>query len=427
MQSRPAYCPAWGEFWDLWRTSWTDWAQHTYQWQQTATSHKLYLCARLLIPLSLVDAIPTTKRHKLRTEVGLFQFRMIQAVQTLRRKLADPTPHQPPSPLWLTKFVGHALPPSQTPLNLRHHVKAPMRSGTKSKRRTEVATAEPMDPDQWIRDARAANDDDAVAWLTRMRATVAAQGEQTQKRRGLSVAIQWWRQYKTTADRLAQEHAQQSHDIYYNAHAGEVTRHQLCTLHAYYTSTLTAKPDYHMLATKLIKEQMAAQRLHDTHTHMCQVRRQWCEQAKYDTMTWYVDAKTSLLICRQHEKMCAETNKLLDHHLRQARYMWYQQEHMANMTQWFKDECKHKTTQYWHTTQQARRTIYLIRKRPREHWDPTLLEVPLQPLPKRHKTHWEPNEWEIPLTGPQQKNHRGAVVSCSPYAHPGFADIRTLH
>ena len=295
MQSRLAYCPAWGEVWDLWRRSWTDWAQHTYQRQQTATSHELWLCARLLIPLSLVDAIPTTERHKLRTEVGLFQFRMIQAAQTLRQKLADPTPHLPPSPLWLTKYVAQALPPRETLQNLRNHVGAPMRSGTKRKRRTEVETAEPIDPDQWIRDASAANDNDAVAWLTRMRATDTAQGEQTQKRRRLSVTARRWEQYKTTADRLAQEHTQRSHDIYHSEHAAVVTRQHLCTLHAYYTNTLAAKIDYYMLVTKLITEQMAAQRLHNTHTHMCQVHRQWYEQAKYDTVTWYVDAKTLLL------------------------------------------------------------------------------------------------------------------------------------
>ena len=125
-----------------------------------------------------------------------------------------------------------------------------------------------------------------------------------------------WEQYKTTADRLAQEHAQQSYDIYLSKHAAEVTRRHLSTLYAYYTNALTAKTDYHMLVTKLITEQMAAQRLHNTHTHMCQVRRQWYEQAKYDTVTCYVDAKMLLLICRRYEKMCAETNKLLDHHLR---------------------------------------------------------------------------------------------------------------
>ena len=80
VQSRLAYCPAWGEFWDLWRRSWTDWAQHACQWQKPATSLELWLCARLLIPLSLINAIPTTERHNLRAEVGLFQFRMIQAV-----------------------------------------------------------------------------------------------------------------------------------------------------------------------------------------------------------------------------------------------------------------------------------------------------------------------------------------------------------
>ena len=188
-----------GEFWDLWRRSSTDWAQHADQWQQTATSQELWLCARLLIPLSLVNAIPTTQRRKLRAEVGLFQFRMIQAVQILRQKLAEPTPHQPPSPLWLTKFVSHALPPQETPRNLCNHVGAPMLSGTKRKRRTQAATAEPVDPNQWIRDARAANDDDAVAWLTRMRATNTTQDEQAQKRRRLNIAAQRWVQYKTTS------------------------------------------------------------------------------------------------------------------------------------------------------------------------------------------------------------------------------------
>ena len=91
-----AYCPAWGEFCDPWRSIWTDCAQHACQWQKTATSLELWLCARLLIPLPLINAIPTTERHKLREEVGIFQFRMIQAVQTLRRKFADPTPQQPP-------------------------------------------------------------------------------------------------------------------------------------------------------------------------------------------------------------------------------------------------------------------------------------------------------------------------------------------
>ena len=168
----------------------------------------------------------------------------------------------------------------------------------KRKRRTEAATAGPMDPDLWIRDARAANDNEAVAWLTRMRATNTTQDEQAQKRRHLDVDAQRWEQYKTTSDKLAQEHAQRSHDIYRSVHTVEVTRRHLCTLHAFYSNTLTAKIDYHMLVVKLIKEQMAAQRLHYTHTNMWLVRRQWYERAKHDTETWYADARTSLLICK---------------------------------------------------------------------------------------------------------------------------------
>ena len=108
-----------------------------------------------------------------------------------------------------------------------------------------------------------------------------------------------------------------------------------------------------MLVGKLIKEQMAAHRLHCTHTNMCQVRRQWYEQAKHDTVTWYADAKTSLLNRKRYEEMCTGTNKLLAHYLRQAHYMWRQQEHIVNVTQWFNNNCKHKTTQYWDATRHA--------------------------------------------------------------------------
>ena len=273
-----------------------------------------------------------------------------------------------------------------------------MRSGTKRKRRTEVATAEPIDPDQWIRDARGANDDEAVAWFARIRATNTAQDEPTKKRQRPNVDAQRWEQYRKTAGRLAQEHTQQTHDIYHRAHAATVARQHLRTLHTHYTNTLTAKTDYHNLVTKLIKDQMTAQRLQDTHAHLCQIRRQRYEQAKNDTGIWYADAKMLLLIRGRYRRLCAGTEKLLDLHLRQALYMWCQQKHLVNMTQCYHDACKHKTTQYWQTTRQARQTPYLIRKRPREHWDPTLWDVPMQPLPKRHETQWDPNEWEIPMT-----------------------------
>ena len=257
--------------------------------------------------------------------------------------------------------------------------------------------AEPIDPDQWIRDARGARDDEALAWFA-TRAIITAQDEHTKKRKRLTVDTQRSKQYSERADRMAQEHAQQIRDIYHRAHAAAVAGQRLRTLHMCYTNTLTAKTDYHRLVTKLVEEQMQAQQLQDTHAHLGQIRRQWYEQAKYDTGLWYADAKLLLLIRDRYRRLSAGTEKLLDLYQRQATYVWRQQKHLTNMTQCYHDACKHKTTHYRQTTRPARHTIYLIRKRPREHWDPTLWEVPLQPLPKRHKTHWDPNEWEIPMT-----------------------------
>ena len=78
-----------------------------------------------------------------------------------------------------------------------------MRSNMKRERRTEPATAEPIDPDLWIRDAHAANDDEAVAWLVRMQETNTNQKEQACKRRRLDVDARRWERYQTASDKLA--------------------------------------------------------------------------------------------------------------------------------------------------------------------------------------------------------------------------------
>ena len=155
------------------------------------------------------------------------------------------------------QYVAQALPPRETPQNLRNHVGAPMWCGTKRKRKTEVATEEAIDPDQWLRDSRGAGDDEAVAWFA-TQATITAQDEHTKKRHRLNVDTQRWKQYRKKADRLAQEHARQTHDIYHRAHAAAVARQHLRTLHMWYTNTPTAKTNYHRLVTKLVEEQMQA-------------------------------------------------------------------------------------------------------------------------------------------------------------------------
>ena len=235
-------------------------------------------------------------------------------------------------------------------------------------------------------------------WHGSSRATNTGQDDHIKKRQRLNVDTQQREQYQTTTDRLAYEHAQQAQDIYHKAHIEAVARQHLHTLRMGYTNTLTAKTDYHRLVTKLVDEQRQAQQLQDTHAHLYQIRRQWYEQAKDDTRIWYADAKLLLMVNDRYRRLSAGTNKLLDLHQQQATYMWRQQTHLTAMAQYYQDACKHKTTQYWQTSRPARRTIYLIRKRPREHWDLTLWEVPLQPLPKCRKTHWDPNEWEVPMT-----------------------------
>ena len=281
MQSRLTYCPAWGEFWNLWRTSWTDWTQHACQWQKTATRHELWLCARLLIPLSLIDAIPTTERHKLRAEVGLFQFRMIHAVQTLRRKLVDPTPQQPPSPLRLTRFVAQPLPPQETAQHLRNQVGAPLRCYPRNrKRKAETATTEPIDPELWLEAAHAANDDEAFSWFASIHGTSEpTQEERTPKRRCLDRDTAHREHYLTASVKLARQHAQFTRDIHYKAHAVETARQHMQQLYRVYTITLAANTEYHLLVTNLLKEHIEAQQLHHTYATMCLECRQWYEQA----------------------------------------------------------------------------------------------------------------------------------------------------
>ena len=115
-------------------------------------------------------------------------------------------------------------------------------------------------------------------------------------------------------------------------------------------------------------------------------------------MQQYADMKASLLSYARFERPRTDTDVLLTHHTQHALYTWLQQERIIQLAHENAKSYRLKTTLYWDASRQARRTIYFIRKQPREQWDPTLWEVPLQPLPKRQKAHLDPNEWEIPLT-----------------------------
>ena len=251
------------------------------------------------------------------------------------------------------------------------------------KRKAETATTEPIDPELWLQAVRAANDDEAVSWFASIHGkSEPTQEKRTPKRRRLHSDTTRSEHYLTASDKLARQHAQCARDTYCNAHAAEVARQHLQELHTIYTNTLTAKTKYHLLVTNLLKEHIEAQRLHNTYTTMCLDRRQWYVQAKHDTVKRYADIKTSLLTYEKFEKLRTVTDLLLAHHMQQAQYTWRQQDRIMNLMQATKSSYQQKTTLYWDASGQARQTIYLIRKQPREQWDPTLSEVPLQPLPK---------------------------------------------
>ena len=57
------------------RQWWNDWAAYTHSWLRTASEHDKWLCARLFIPHSLLDAVPQHEQYRLRSVAGLFQLR----------------------------------------------------------------------------------------------------------------------------------------------------------------------------------------------------------------------------------------------------------------------------------------------------------------------------------------------------------------
>ena len=251
----------------------------------------------------------------------------------------------------------------------------------------------------WLQAAHAANDGEAVTWFTNIhRSQKQTHEECTSKRRHLDNLTLRWEHYLSFHDKLALEHAHRACETYRFAQATVSALQHIRELRAVYTKTLTAKKDYHLLVTNLLKEHIETQRLKNTYTAMCMERRQWYGHAKHDTMRQYANTKMSLLSYERFARLRTDTAVLLTCHTQQALYTLLQQERIIQLAQETAKSYRLKVALYWDASRQARQTIYFIRKRPREQWDPTLWEVPLQPLPKRQKAHWDPNEWEIPLT-----------------------------
>ena len=84
-----------------------------------------------------------------------------------------------------------------------------------------------------------------------------------------------WEHYLSCSEKLALQHAQRACEIYCFAQVTETALLHLPELRTVYTNTLTAKKDYHLLVTNLLKERIETQRLHNAYTAMCVERRQW--------------------------------------------------------------------------------------------------------------------------------------------------------
>ena len=73
-----------------------------------------------------------------------------------------------------------------------------------------------------------------------------------------------------------------------------------------YATTLTAKQDYHLPVTNLLKEHIEMQQHKKTYTPVCLERRQCYEQAKQYTMQQYANAKPSLLSQENFARLCTD-------------------------------------------------------------------------------------------------------------------------
>ena len=217
------------------------------KWQPTIKS---WLCARLIVSHTLVQAFPQEERYKFRAVVGLFQFWAIQGVQALRRKLAEPNPERPILRLWLTRFVAPRSPPREMARNLRDQVGARLHPLRNRKRDPQPRPRyQPIDAELWLGEARRANDTEAIQWFTRTM-TPAQHGpiEDTNKRRGkLPDLGQRWFHHKREFEDLARSHLKAITRAYQYYHLLESSLSHIRHLKQGYQQALRSEQEYNEL------------------------------------------------------------------------------------------------------------------------------------------------------------------------------------
>ena len=150
------------------------------------------------------------------------------------------------------------------------------------KRKAETTTTVTIEAQLWLQAAYTANDGEAVTWFTNIdRSQKHIHDECTSKRRRLNDIAHRWEHYLSLYDKLAVQHAHRALDTHRHAQVSEAALQHVRELRAVYTKTPTAKQDYHLLVTNLLKEHIETQHHTNAYTALCLERRQWYEQAKH--------------------------------------------------------------------------------------------------------------------------------------------------
>ena len=181
--------------------------------------------------------------------VGLFQFRAITGVQQLRRQLAEPTPEQAFSPLWITRFRQTTYTPKENAKNIRDVTGATLYTG-KPKQRPHQDDP-PICADEWIHKARQANDSESILWFTMTITQTQTAYTETSKRHCTHQGLQRrWTKWLVGLHGLARTHQRLINRDYTMAVIRENSLHHIRCLKQGLQTALTAKQEYNNIQTK---------------------------------------------------------------------------------------------------------------------------------------------------------------------------------
>ena len=267
-------------------------------------------------------------------------------------------------------------------------------TGQTRKRKRSTSHDQPvMDVDTWLHKARQANNHEAVQWFTRTILHQETTTTQQRKRpRTLNAQHNSWTTTLTCMEDLARKHPHATTHAYLTATTcAHAMKQHLCDLRSMYDSALRAKRDYHELV-----DEISLTRIHQRWQQYVAHSQEAYHAAKHHALTSYLDIATAVGL---HTRYLHHLHRLRTYGNRRTGYTQHIYNNAGHWNQRLDIQDHAKRTKgdlCSSETVHLRRQQFLRIKRPRENWDPTFWEIPLQLLPKKHKTHWDPIEWEVP-------------------------------